>query len=97
MDKVIPWESCKKFKFDSTNKCYMHNPESVLENETRKLLLNFEIQTDHRILGRRLDLEIKKKKRKRTFRIVDFAFPADYRVKLKENKKERLVTRLLEN
>ena len=27
----------------------MHNPESVLENETHKLLWDFEIQTDHKI------------------------------------------------
>ena len=33
----------KKFEFDHTNKLYMHNPESVLENETHKLFWNFEI------------------------------------------------------
>ena len=36
--KVIHWELSKKLKFDHMNKCYMHNPESVLENETHKLL-----------------------------------------------------------
>ena len=30
--KVIHWEMCKKFKFDHTNKWYMHNPAPVLEN-----------------------------------------------------------------
>ena len=30
--KVIYWELCKEFKFDHTNKWYMHNPESFLEN-----------------------------------------------------------------
>ena len=39
----------KKFKFDHTEKCYMHNPEPVQENETYKLLWDFEIQTGHRI------------------------------------------------
>ena len=38
---VIHGELCKK-----VNKWYMHNPESVLENETRELLWDFEIQTD---------------------------------------------------
>ena len=33
--KVIHWESYKKFKFDYTNKWYMHNLESVLENATQ--------------------------------------------------------------
>ena len=32
--KVIHWEMCKKFKFDHTNKWYMHNPVPVLENDT---------------------------------------------------------------
>ena len=32
--KVIHWEMCKKFKFDHTNKWYMHNPAPVLENDT---------------------------------------------------------------
>ena len=49
------WELCKKLKFDHTNKWHMHNPESVLENETHKLLRGFEIQTDHLISARRTD------------------------------------------
>ena len=32
--KVIHWEMCKKFKLDHTNKWYMHNPASLLENNT---------------------------------------------------------------
>ena len=44
--KVINWELCKKLKFDHTNKCYMHKQETVLENETNKILRDFEIQTD---------------------------------------------------
>ena len=86
MSKVIHWELYKKLKFDHTNKWYMHNPESVLENETHKLLWDFEIQTDHQISARRQDLIIIKKK-KRTCRIVDFAVPVDPRVKLKECEK----------
>ena len=58
MGKVIPWELCKKLKFDYRNKWYMHKPASVPENETHKFLGDFEIQTDHLILARRLDLII---------------------------------------
>ena len=47
VSKVTHRESCKKFKFDHTNKWYMRNPAPVLENETHKLLWDFEIQTDH--------------------------------------------------
>ena len=64
----------------------MLNSESVLVNETHKLLWNFEIQTDHLISARRSDQAIINKK-KRTFQIEDFATLADDRVKLKENKK----------
>ena len=56
--KVIHWEMCKKFKFDHTNKCYMHNPAPVLENDTHKLLWDFDIQTDHLISATRQDLII---------------------------------------
>ena len=47
-----------KFKFDHTNKSFMHNPESVLENETHPILCDFDLQTDHLILARRSDLVI---------------------------------------
>ena len=63
----------------------MHNPAPVLENATHKLLWDFNMQTDHLILARRPDLIImKKKEKKRTCIIVDFAVPADHRIKLKE-------------
>ena len=63
----------------------MHNPAPVLENNTHKLLRNFDIQTDHLISARRPDNQQQKK---RTFKIVDFAVPADHRIKLKECKKK---------
>ena len=62
--KVIHWEMCKKFKFDYTNKWYMHNPAPVLENNTHKLLWDFNIQTDRLIPTRRPDfITITKKER----------------------------------
>ena len=62
--KVIHWEMCKKLKFDHANKWYMHNTAPVLENDTHKLLWDFDIQTDHLISARRPDLIIINKKRK---------------------------------
>ncbi len=56
--KLIHWEMCKKFKFDHTNKWYMHNPAPVIENDTHKLLWDFNIHTDHQISTRRLVLTI---------------------------------------
>ena len=53
-----PLEMCVKFKFDHANKWYMHNPALVLENDTHKLLWDFDIQTEHLISARRPDLII---------------------------------------
>ena len=61
--KVIHWKLCKKFRFYHMNNWYVHNSESVLKNETHKVLWDFEIQTDHRISARRLDVVIVKKER----------------------------------
>ena len=51
-----------KFKFDHTNEWYMHNPESVLEKETNKLLWDFELRINHLISARRPNLVIVNKK-----------------------------------
>ena len=61
---MIHWELCKKFRFDYTNKWYIHNPESVLENEMHKIPWNFEIKMDRLISARSPDHEIVKKKKK---------------------------------
>ena len=53
--KVTHWEMCKKFEFHHTNKWYMHNPVPVLENDTHKLLWDFDIHMDHLISARRRD------------------------------------------
>ena len=41
--KVIHLELCKKIKSYYTNIWYMHNPQSVLENETHKIFWDFEV------------------------------------------------------
>ena len=65
----------------------MHNPAPVRENDTHKLLWDFNIKTDHLIPARRSDLIIIKKK-KRTCKIVDFDVPVDHRINLKECEKK---------
>ena len=84
--KVIHSEMCKKLKFNYTNKWYIHNPESDLQNDTHKLLWDFDIQTNHLISARRPDLMIINKKR--TCKFEDFDVPADHRIKLKESEKK---------
>ena len=85
--KVIGWEMCKKFKFNLTNKWYMHNPAPVLENDTNKLPWDFNIQTDHLSSARRLVLIIINNNNKKICKIVDLAVPDDHRIKLKECEK----------
>ena len=65
----------------------MHNPAPVLENDTHKLLWDFDLLTDHLITARRQDLIIINNK-KRICEIIDFAVPADHRIKLKECEKK---------
>ena len=45
----------------------MHNPATVLENETDNLLSDFDLHTDPLISTRRADLIIINKKKKREF------------------------------
>ena len=54
---------CKKLKFGHTNKCYMHNLASILENVTHKLLWDIDIQTDLLISARKPNLIIINKKK----------------------------------
>ena len=78
---------CKNFKYDHTNKWYMHNPPPVPQNDTHKLLWDFNIQTDHLITARIPDLIIINNK-KIICKIVDFAVSADHRINLKEYEKK---------
>ena len=61
---VIHWELCKKLKFVHTNKWYVYDSESVLENKMHKVLWDFEIQTDLLISARRPYLVIVNKKKR---------------------------------
>ena len=81
VQEVQIWPYCK---------LYMHNPAPDLENDSHKLLWDFNVQTDHLIPARRPDLIIinNKKKKKRICKIVDVAFLADHRINLKESEKK---------
>ena len=64
----------------------MHNPAAVLENDTHKLLWDFDVQMDHLISARRPDLIVINEKKK-TWKIVYFPVAADRRIKLEESEK----------
>ena len=81
----------------------MHDPTSVLENETYNFPWDFDIQMDHLISARRTDLIIinnkkrRKKRKKRTCRIVDFAVPANHSYNWKRLKRKISISILIGN
>ena len=81
------WKTLKEQNNDNNNtkKWYIHNPASVPENDTHKLLWDFDIQTDHQISAGKADII---KINKKNCKIVAFAVPADHRIKLKECEKK---------
>ena len=63
----------------------MNKLESVLENETHKILWDFAILTDHLITARRPDLHlINKTKQNKNCHLVDFAVPMNHSENLKK-------------
>ena len=73
-------EESKRFKetchsesseISPTVTCMKNMEGSVQENETHKLLFDFDIQTDHLVLGRRPDLIIKKTKKKQKKKLAN--------------------------
>ena len=65
----------------------MHNLAPVLENDSYKLLWEFNIQTDHLIPARRPNLIITNKK-KENLQNCRLCCPADHRINLKESEKK---------
>ena len=64
-------ELCKKLIFNRTTKRYMHNPESILENETYKDRCDFEIQTNPLFSTRQPDLVIVNNKKKQNWETMN--------------------------
>ena len=56
--KLIHSDLCKSLKFDHADKWYMHEQESVRENETHKIFYDIEMQTDHPLPAKRQYLEL---------------------------------------
>ena len=67
----------------------MHNPAPVLENGTQKLLWDFgRTHGSPNLRQKTKPYNNQRKKKKRICKIVDFAVPADHRIKLKECEKK---------
>ena len=86
LGKTVHWKFARKCNFEAGDKWYGHEPESVLENEDYKILLDFSIQTDYVIEAQRPDLVLVDKK-ERICNIIDFAVAADSRIEEKEKDK----------
>ena len=65
----------------------MHNPAAVQENDTHKLLRDLD-PSGSPYLGQSTRFCNKQQLKKRNRKIVDFAVPADHKIKLKECEKK---------
>ena len=84
--KKIHWDLCKRHEIEHQEKWYDHIPDSVVENDSVKLLWDINIQCDNVIEARRPDIVVIDKKEKVCI-IVDIAVPADRMVEEKEQEK----------
>ena len=89
---MITWEKyyignfLEKCNFETGDKWYEHEPESVLPNDDYNLMWDFSIQTDHVIEAQRRYLVVVDKK-ERSCQIVHFAVPGDSRIEEKQKDK----------
>ena len=86
LGKIVHWKVARKCNLEPGDKWYEHEPESILENEDYKILLDFSFHTDHVIEAPRPDLVVVDKK-DRSCKIIDFGVPRDSRIDDKEKKK----------
>ena len=91
VEKVILREWCKRLKFHHTYKWYIHKPESARENETSKILWDFEIQTTHPLSARIPDLLVINKMifHKKRKLVVEWILPFQRTTERKLKKIER--------
>ena len=64
-------------------KWYNYKPASAVENDRVKILWNFNIQTDHVIQNKRLDIVVLHKTERRCH-FIDITVPGDKRIKLQK-------------
>ena len=82
----------KKLKFYYTNKWYMYKRASIRENETHKLLRDFDIQTDHLISAKSPDQEIIKKKKRENLSNSELCCPSEPQSKKSKKAKRETST-----
>ena len=84
--RLLHWKLCGKLLFENGEKWYEHEPDTVLENESYKILWDMNLQCDYVIQARRPDIVVIDKKEK-CAKIIDVAIPGDTRISDKEQEK----------
>ena len=79
IDEYIPW--------------YHHEPAQVVQNNSTKILWNFQIQTDHEVINKKPDVIVVDKINK-TANLIEIAVPNDYNICNKRLQKMRACTTL---
>ena len=82
----IYWTLCGKDLLDRSEQWWQHKVETVLENETSKILWDFNIYTDWAIHHRRPDIVLIDKEDNRV-KIIDIAVPWDANIESKYREK----------
>ena len=76
----------KRMRRNRAEQWYNHKPEGVSQNESVKVLWDFNVNTDNEIEHRRPDIVVELKAEKECL-IIDIAVPGDTRIKQKEQEK----------
>ena len=74
---------------NNTNKWYIHNPAPVLENDAHKLIWDFDIHTDHLILGQKTRPYNNQQKKKENLQNCRLCYPGCPQNKIERMLKER--------
>ena len=83
--RMVCWKLCEKFNLEKSEKCYLHNPQSVTDNVNHRLIWDMNIQCDGVIVERKPDIVIVNKMEK-TAVIINVAIPGDKSIIDKEKK-----------
>ena len=78
--KMIRWKSCKLLRIDHSIKEFMHKLESILENETLKILGGFCDTNGSPNLGQKTRPRVRKQEKNLPY----FADPVDHREKIEK-------------
>ena len=64
VERIVHWEICKKYYLPRAEQWYNHKPKGVTENDSIKVLWDFNINADYEIKHRRSDIVIELKSEK---------------------------------